>query len=57
MVKKIEKKCNDSVTMGNGKSEANEWYGDLHVTLFDMEGNVKEDWKMIHVAYVQDQKG
>jgi hypothetical protein len=41
MVKKSDKKCNASVTMGNGKSEATDWYVDLPVTLCDMEGNVK----------------
>jgi hypothetical protein len=41
MVKKSEKKCNDSVTIGNGKIESTEWYIDSHVTLCDIEGNVK----------------
>jgi hypothetical protein len=41
MIKKSERNGNDSVTMGNGKSEATEWYGDLPVTLCDMEGNTK----------------
>jgi hypothetical protein len=41
MMKKSEKKCNASVTMGNGKSEATEWYGDLPVTVCYIEGNVK----------------
>jgi sugar lactone lactonase YvrE len=41
MIKKSERNGNDSVTMGNGKSEATEWYGDLHVTLCDMDGNTK----------------
>jgi hypothetical protein len=41
MVKKSEKKCNDSVTMGNGKSESCEWYSDFPVILCDMEGTVK----------------
>jgi hypothetical protein len=35
MVKKSEKKCNDSVAMGNGKSESTEWHGGLPVTLCD----------------------
>jgi hypothetical protein len=52
MIKKIERNGNDSVTMGNGKSEATEWYGDLHVTLCDMEGNTKGESKMTHVEYV-----
>jgi hypothetical protein len=39
MIKKSERNENDSVTMGNGKSEATECYGDLPVTLCDMEGN------------------
>jgi hypothetical protein len=52
MIKKSERNRNDSVTMGNGKSEATEWYGDLPVTLCDMEGNTKGDSKMTHVAYV-----
>jgi hypothetical protein len=38
MVKKSEKKCSDTVTMENGKSEATEWYGDLPVAVCDMEG-------------------
>jgi hypothetical protein len=41
MVKKSDRNGNDSVTMGNGKSEATEWYGDLPATLCDMEGNTK----------------
>jgi hypothetical protein len=41
MIKKSERNGNDSVTMGNGKSEATEWYGDFTITLFDMEGNTK----------------
>jgi hypothetical protein len=56
MVKKSEKKCSDTVTMGNGKTEATEWYGDLPVTVCDMEGNVKGDSKMTHVAYVPNSK-
>jgi hypothetical protein len=32
-----------SVRMGKGKSETTEWYGDLPVTLCDMEGNTKGD--------------
>jgi hypothetical protein len=38
--------------MGNGKSEATAWYGDLPVIVCDMEGNTKGDSKMTHVAYV-----
>jgi hypothetical protein len=56
MIKKSERNGNDSVTMGNGKSEATEWYGDLPVTLCDMEGNTKGDSKMTHVAYVPTSK-
>jgi hypothetical protein len=56
MVKKSEKKCNDSVAMGNGKNEATEWYGDLPVTVCDMKGNVKGDSKMTHLAYVPNSK-
>jgi hypothetical protein len=56
MVKKREKKCNASVAMGNGKSEATEWYSDLTVTVCDMEGNVKEDSEMTHLAYVPNSK-
>jgi hypothetical protein len=56
MVKKNDTNGNDSVTMGNGKSEATEWYGDLPVTLCDMEGNTKGDSKMTHVAYVPASK-
>jgi hypothetical protein len=41
MVKKSDRNGNDSVTMGNGKSEATEWYGDLPVTVCYMEGNTK----------------
>jgi hypothetical protein len=41
MIKKSDRNGNDRVTMGNGKSEATEWYGDLPVTLCDMEGNTK----------------
>jgi hypothetical protein len=41
MIKKSEKECNDSVTMGNGHSEAPLWHGDFPVTLCDMGGNVK----------------
>jgi hypothetical protein len=52
MVNKSEKKCNDSVTMGNGESEATACCGDLPVTVCDMEGNIKGDSKMTHVAYV-----
>jgi hypothetical protein len=43
MINKIDINGNDSVTMVNGKSEATEWYGDLPVTLCDMEGNTKGD--------------
>jgi hypothetical protein len=43
MIKKSERNGNDSVTMGNGKSETTEWYGDLPVTLCAMEGNTKGD--------------
>jgi hypothetical protein len=56
MVKKSDRNGNDSVTMGNGKSEATEWYGDLPVTLCDMEGNTKGASKMTHVAYVPTSK-
>jgi hypothetical protein len=56
MVKKSDRNGNDSVTMGNGKSEATEWYGDLPVTLCDMEGNTKGDSKMTHVVYVPTSK-
>jgi hypothetical protein len=56
MINKSERNGNDSVTMGNGKSEATEWYGDLPVTLCDMEGNTKRDSKMTHVAYVPTSK-
>jgi hypothetical protein len=56
MVKKINRNGNDSMTTGNGKSEANEWYGDLHVTLCEMEGNTKGDSKTTHVAYVPTSK-
>jgi hypothetical protein len=42
--------------MGNGKSEATEWYGDLPVTLCDMEGSTKGDSKVTHVAYVPTSK-
>jgi hypothetical protein len=56
MVKKSDRNVNDSVTMGYGKSEATEWYGYLHVTLCDMEGNTKGDSKMTHVAYVPTSK-
>jgi hypothetical protein len=52
MVKESEKKCSDTITMGNGESEATEWYGCLPVNVCDMEGNVKGDSKMTHVAYV-----
>jgi hypothetical protein len=45
MVKKNDRNGNDSVTMGNGKSEATEWYDDLPVTLCDVEGNTKGDSK------------
>jgi hypothetical protein len=41
IVKKSEKKCNDSGKVGNGKSESTEWYDDFHVIVCDMEGNVK----------------
>jgi hypothetical protein len=44
------------VTTGNGHSEAPLWYGDLPVTLCDMEGNVKGDSKMTHVAFVPTSK-
>jgi hypothetical protein len=43
MIKKSERNGNDSVTMGNGKSEATEWYCDLPVAICDMEGNTKGD--------------
>jgi hypothetical protein len=56
MVKKSDRHGNDSVTMGYGKSEATEWYGDLPVTVCDMEGNTKGDSKMTHVAYVPTSK-
>jgi hypothetical protein len=56
MIKKSDRDGNDSVTMGNGKSEATEWYGDVPVTLCDMEGNTKGDSKMTHVAYVPTSK-
>jgi hypothetical protein len=56
MIKKSERNGNDIITMGNGKSEATEWYGDLPVTLCDMEGNTKGDSKMTHVAYVPTSK-
>jgi hypothetical protein len=56
MVKKSDRNGNASVTMGNGKSEATEWYGDLPVTLCDMEGNTKGDSKMTYVAYVPTSK-
>jgi hypothetical protein len=52
MIKKSDRNGNDSVTIGNGKSESTEWYGDLPVTLCDMEGNTKGDSKMTHVACV-----
>jgi hypothetical protein len=39
MIKKSDRNGNDRVTMGNGKSEATEWYGDLPVILCDMEGS------------------
>jgi hypothetical protein len=56
MIKKSGRNGNDSVTMGNGESEATEWYGDLPATLCDMEGNTKGDSKMTHVAYVPPSK-
>jgi hypothetical protein len=56
MIKKSDRNGNDSVTMVNRKSEATEWYGDLPVTLCDMEGNTKGDPKMTHVAYVPTSK-
>jgi hypothetical protein len=56
MIKKSDRNGNDSVIMGNGKSEATEWYGDLPVTLCDMEGNTKGDSKITHVAYVPTSK-
>jgi hypothetical protein len=56
MVKKSDRNGNDSVTMGNGKSEATKWYGDLYVTLCDMEVNIKGYSKMTHVAYVPTSK-
>jgi hypothetical protein len=56
MINKSDRNGNDSVTMGNGKSEATEWYGDLSVALCDMEGNTKGDSKMTHVAYVPTSK-
>jgi hypothetical protein len=55
-IKKSDRNGNDSITMGNGKSEATEWYGDLPVTICDMEGNTKGDSKMTHVAYVPTSK-
>jgi hypothetical protein len=56
MVKKSETECNDSFIMGNGKSEATEWYGDLRITVYNMKGNIKEDSKMTHLAYVPNSK-
>jgi hypothetical protein len=56
MVKKNEKKCSDTVTMGNGESETTEWYEDLPVAVYDMEGNFKGDSKMTHMAYVPNSK-
>jgi hypothetical protein len=56
MVKKSEKKCSDTVTMENGKSEATEWYGDLPVTVCNTECNAKGDSKMTYVAYVPNSK-
>jgi hypothetical protein len=56
MINKSETNGNDSVTMGNGKSEATEWYSDLPATLCDMEGNTKGESKMTHVAYVPTSK-
>jgi hypothetical protein len=56
MIKKSERNENDSVAMGNEKSKATEWYGDLPVTLCDMEGITKGDSKMTHVAYVPTSK-
>jgi hypothetical protein len=56
MIKKSERNGNYSVTMGNGKTEATEWYGDLPVTLCDVEGNTKGDSKITHVAYVPTSK-
>jgi hypothetical protein len=56
MIKKSDRNGNDRVTMGNGKSEATEWYGDLPVKLCDMEGNTKGDSKMTHMAYVPTSK-
>jgi hypothetical protein len=56
MVKKNDRNFNDSVTMGNEKIEATEWYVDLHVTLYGMEGNTKVDSKITHVAYVPTSK-
>jgi hypothetical protein len=56
LIKKSERNGNDSVTMGNGKSEATEWYGDLPVTICHMEGNTTGDSKMTHVAYVPTSK-
>jgi hypothetical protein len=56
MINESDRNGNDSVTMGNGESEATEWYGDLSVTLRDMEGNTKGDSKMTYVAYVPTSK-
>jgi hypothetical protein len=42
-IKKSDRNGNNSVTMGNGKSEATEWYGDLPVKLCDIEVNTKGD--------------
>jgi hypothetical protein len=56
MIKKGDRNGNDSVKIGNGKSVATEWYGDLPVTLCDMEGNTKGDSKLTHVAYVPTSK-
>jgi hypothetical protein len=56
MIKKSDRNGNNSVTMGNGKSESTEWYGDLPVTLCVMEGNTKGDSKMTHVAYMPTSK-
>jgi hypothetical protein len=56
MIKISDRNGNYSAKMGNGESEATEWYGDLPVTLCDMEGNTKGDSKMTHVAYVPTSK-
>jgi hypothetical protein len=55
-IKKSEKKCNDSVTLRNGHSEATLGYGDWPVMLCDMEGGVKGDSKMANVEFVPTSK-